>query len=168
LSHSGINLALAEDEDMVFAEDLLAIGYWRWAIGVLDEELSPVLGLAVEVFASRRYDEGDGSVYAVKGVGIYLRWEDSLYGHAPNVGTPCEGMVAYLRNRSRDKNLREIATTFYHTLRDYLYLLREIECGELVTIAPCAIRQRGVSSIGEVKHLHGAAVIGDVLYGLVG
>ena len=33
-AHDGVGFAVAEDEDMVFVENLLAIGCWRLAMGV--------------------------------------------------------------------------------------------------------------------------------------
>ena len=43
LSHHRVCLSVAQNEYLVFAEDFLAIGDWRWAIGVLDKELLSIL-----------------------------------------------------------------------------------------------------------------------------
>lgn len=82
---------------MVFVEDFLAIGFWRLAMGVIDKELFPILGLAVEFLTARRYDERNAAVNAIKGLVIYFWWQNSLYRHTPYIGTTCKGVVAYLR-----------------------------------------------------------------------
>ena len=34
-SHYIIGISITEDEELVFADNLLAIGHWRWGMGVL-------------------------------------------------------------------------------------------------------------------------------------
>ena len=53
LSHDGVHLTIAEDVDMVFVENLLAIGHWRWAMGVSNTCWGIALTLNIELLPYR-------------------------------------------------------------------------------------------------------------------
>ena len=47
-AHDIVGLTIVEDEELTVVDNLLAIGYWRWAMGVLEVSRGIALALDIE------------------------------------------------------------------------------------------------------------------------